>query len=206
MPETSLFDVPQGPPAEAEVEVETEAPRKPARGTRRARKAKFTVDRDSDTDLDAVLTNNTPQVIDPGYDGHMLRVAGTPWAEIAKRIGSPSPMAAVHVVSRYLTEAAKMQSAEHMQEALQTQVDRYETVLRHWWPMATEGLDEKAALVVLRTLERLDRVQRLTDSEVSISRETIVVSGDPESYVKQLQQVVADRTNKHTVDAVEPIE
>jgi len=194
---TSLFDEPVGPPAQVPDEPPPAKPRKP-----RVRKMK--VDRGGDADLDDRLVDSTPTVIDPGYDAHMMRVAGRPWAEIAQKIGSATPSAAMYVVSRYLQEAAKHQSAQHMQEALQTQVDRYETVLRSWWKLATDGHDEKAAGVVLRAMERLDRVLRLTDGDVTVSRETVVVAADPASYVEQLKQVVADRENRSN-GAVEQI-
>jgi hypothetical protein len=183
---SSLFDEPVGPPGPIPPEEPPPKPRKP-------RVRKFKVDRGGDADLDDRLADLTPDVIDPGYDGHMMRVAGRPWAEIADAIGSPTASAAMFTVSRYLTEAAKNQSAQHQQEALQTQVDRYEALLRSWWSLATDGHDEKAAGVVLRALERLDRVLRLTDDDISVSRETIVVSGNQEEYVKQLQAVVAGR-------------
>lgn len=162
----------------------------------RGRPRKEVPARGDDKDLDARLVDLVPDAIEPGYEAHQMRVAGKTWAEIARRIGSSTPSAAMFTVRRYLEQAAREQSSAHMQEALQTQVDRYEAVLRAWWPLATTGLDEKAALVVLRTLERLDRVLRITDGEVSISRETVVVAADPESYVKQLQQVVADRDRR----------
>lgn len=153
--------------------------------------------RDTDAELDAQLAENAPDVINPGYVGHRLRVAGTPWAEVARKIGSPSPAAAMHVISRYLQDAARAQSASQMQEALMTQVDRYETILQSWWEAATTGHDEKAATVVLRAMERLDRVLRLTEGDVVVSRETVVVSANPEEYVRQLQGVVTDRKDRN---------
>lgn len=149
----------------------------------------------SDAELDAQLASNV-WPIDPGHDAYMLRVAGTPWAEVAEKIGSPTPGAAMVKVSQYLNKLAAAQSAQQMQEALQTQVDRYETILHAWWDKATSGKDEKAATVVLRAMERLDRVQRLTDGEVVVSRETIVISADPAEYSKQLQGVVQERVER----------
>lgn len=151
----------------------------------------------TDKELDARLKESVPsrRVIDPGYDGHMMRVAGRPWVEIAKKIGSPSPEEAQRTVSAYLQRAARSQSASHMQEALQTQADRYEVILQSWWVPATRGRDEKAAMVVLRAMERLDRLFRLDSGDVMIAKETLVVAADPESYVRQLQELVADREN-----------
>jgi len=81
-------------------------------------------------------------------------------------------------------------------EYLQTQIERYEAVLSAWWDRATTGHDEKAANVVLRTLERLDKVLRLDKGEHAVSQETLVVSADPEAYAKQLQQVVEEREHQ----------
>jgi hypothetical protein len=78
-------------------------------------------------------------------------------------------------------------------EYFQTEIDRYEAVLAAWWERGTTGHDEKAANIVLRTLERLDRVLRLTDGKHAVSQETLVISADPEAYAKQLQQVVEER-------------
>lgn len=149
--------------------------------------------RDSDEELDALLVEHTPEVVDPGYDGHMLRVAGIPWAEVARRIGSPTPVAAVRAVSSYLQKAAAAQSAQQQQEALQTQLDRYEAILAAWWARATSGQDEKAAGIVLKTLQLMDRVLRLDDSDIILTKETLVISANPELYIKQLQDVVAER-------------
>lgn len=156
--------------------------------------------RDTDADLDAQLAEHVPDAINPGYTAHMLRVQGRPWLEVAQAIGSPSAAAAMRLVSKYLGEAARHQSASHMQEALQTQLDRYETLLGNWWQAAQTG-DEKAAMVVLRTMERLDRILRLTDGDVVVSKETIVVSASPEQYVKQLQSIVADRAAGDDLDS-----
>ena len=81
-------------------------------------------------------------------------------------------------------------------EYLQTQIDRYEQVLSKWWDRAINGHDAKAANVVLRTLERLDRVLRLTEGEHAVSQETLVVSADPETYARQLQHFVEERDHR----------
>lgn len=44
------------------------------------------VAQNTDTELDQQLAESLPRVIDPGYTGHMMRVAGKPWAEIAEAI------------------------------------------------------------------------------------------------------------------------
>jgi hypothetical protein len=50
--------------------------------------------------------------------------------------------------------------------------------------------------VVLRALERLDRVLRLTEGEHAASQETLVVSADAETYARQLQQFVEERDRR----------
>jgi hypothetical protein len=150
----------------------------------------------TDAELDARLAESVPDTFDPGYEGHRLRVAGMPWRDIAEKIGAPGPEQAQRTVSAYLSKAARSQSTAQMQEALQTQLDRYEAILHSWWGPATTERDEKAALVVLRTMERLDRVLRLTDGDLTVTKETLVVSADPSEYVKQLQEVVDSRTSK----------
>lgn len=165
-----------------------------------AKRKPFTVVQDSDVELDTLLSDNVGDLIDPGYDGHRLRMAGKPWAVIAKEIGCPTPMAAVRMVSKYLREAATAQSAQQMQEALATQLDRYDAILEAWWPQALDG-DEKAAGVVLRVMERQDRVLRLTDGDVIVTKESIVISANPEQYIQQLKGVVAERA----VDAKKPL-
>jgi hypothetical protein len=126
---------------------------------------------------------------DAAYKAHMARVAGKSWEDAAKAAGYPSAMSAARAVTSYLQRAAANQSAQHQQEALQTQVTRYETVLASWWQLGTTGHDDKAAMVVLRALERIDRVLKLTDSDVAVTRETLVISADPDEYVRQLKEM-----------------
>jgi hypothetical protein len=156
--------------------------------------ALFPTARDTDAELDAQLEQSVPDAFDPGYEGHKLRISGVPWPEVAKHIGAGTGERAMRVVSAYLQKAAAAQSATNMQEAMQLQLDRYEAIVRAYWSPAIDDRDEKAALVVLRALERLDRLQRLTDGDVAVTKETLVVSADPGEYVKQLQQVVEART------------
>lgn len=144
-------------------------------------------------DLDEQLAEGMPEdVFDPAYKAHQLHMAGTPWREAARQCGYPTPEAAVGAVSRYLQKAANAMGAQQQQMALQTQIDRYEAILKAWWEPGTHR-DERAAGILLRTLERLDRVQRLTEGDVAITRETLVISADRDEYIRQLQQVVEER-------------
>jgi len=128
-----------------------------------------------------------PDLIDAPYEAHKLRIAGNTWHDIATQMNYPNAAAAAMAVGHYLQRAAVQQSASHQQEALNLQVARYETVLTKWWDLGTDGKDEKAASILLRTLERLDRILRLTDADTIVARETLVVSADPEAYVAQLK-------------------
>lgn len=148
---------------------------------------------DTDAELDAMLEESVPDVIDPGYDGHKLRIAGKSWQEIAEQLGSPNTRSAMQSVSKYLQKAAASQSAMQLQEALQLQLDRYDVLLEHWWGPATTGHDEKAAMIVLRVMERIEKLHRLDDGEVVVAKETIVVAADPASYVAQLKGIVEQR-------------
>ena len=115
--------------------------------------------------------------------------AGSSYDEIAEQLGYANRGSAWKAVDRGLRAQRDLRADEY----LQTQIDRYEAVLAAWWEKATTGHDEKAANIVLRALERLDRVLRLTEGEHAVSQETLVVSADPEAYARQLQQVVLER-------------
>lgn len=62
------------------------------------------------------------------------------------------------------------------------------------WERATTGQDARAANIVLRTLEKLDRLLHLGEGDrARTSQEAIVLSADPEGYLRELQQLVEDR-------------
>ena len=117
-----------------------------------------------------------------------LHGEGASYDEIAEQLGYANRGSAWKAVDRGL----RVQRDLRADECLQTQVDRYEAVLATWWDRATTGHDAKAANIVLRTLERLDRVLRLTEGEHAVSQETLVVSAAPEAYARQLQQHVEE--------------
>ena len=114
---------------------------------------------------------------------------GCSYDEIADELGFANRGSAWRAVDRGL----RVQRDLRADEDLQTQIDRYEQVLSKWWDRAINGHDAKAANIVLRTLERLDKVLRLGDGEHAVSQETLVISADPEAYAKQLQQHVEER-------------
>lgn len=60
----------------------------------------------------------------------------------------------------------------------------------------TIGHEPKAAGIVLRALERLDKLLRLEKGEASASQETLVISADPEEYARQLREVAEDRDHE----------
>jgi hypothetical protein len=121
--------------------------------------------------------------------GIELHDAGHSYDEIAHELGYSGRGAAWKAIDRGLRAQRDLRAGDY----LTTQIDRYEAILRQWWEAGTTGHDAKAANILLRTLERLDRVLRLTDGEHAVSQETLVISADPEAYARQLQQVVGER-------------
>ena len=121
-----------------------------------------------------------------------LHGEGCSFDEIAEQLGYSNRGSAWKAVDRGLRVQRDLRADEY----LQTQIDRYEAVLATWWEKATTGQDAKAANIVLRTLERLDKVLRLGDGDIVASRETLVVSANPKEYAKQLQQVVEEREHQ----------
>ena len=127
--------------------------------------------------------------------GIELHDAGHSYDEIAHELGYSGRGSAWKAVDRGLRAQRDLRADEY----LQTQITRYESVLSTWWEKGTTGHDEKAAKIVLRTLERLDRVLRLDKGEHAASQETLVISADPEAYAKQLQHVVEEREHQARV-------
>jgi hypothetical protein len=127
------------------------------------------------------------------YAAHLLRMQGVSWRDVAQQVGYASISAASGAVSNYLSRAAAARSTAQAQEALQTQVDRYEAVLSHWWEAGTSGHNKDAAAVLLRTLSQLDRILRLGDNEVTVNMNTVVISADRDEYIAGLQAVVEAR-------------
>ena len=117
---------------------------------------------------------------------------GCSYDGIAEQLGYANRGSAWKAVDRGLRAQRDLRADEY----LVTQITRYEAVLAPWWEKATTGHDGKAANIVLRTLERLDKVLRLGDGEHAVSQETLVISADPEAYAKQLQQVVEEREHQ----------
>jgi len=117
---------------------------------------------------------------------------GGSYEEISEQLGYANRGSAWKAVDRGLRAQRDLRADEY----LQIQICRYEAVLATWWEKATTGHDGKAANIVLRTLERLDKVLRLGDGEHAVSQETLVISADPEAYVKQLQRVVEEREHQ----------
>ena len=124
--------------------------------------------------------------------GIELHDAGHSNDEIAHELGYSGRGAAWKAIDRGLRAQRDLRAGDY----LTTQIDRYEAILRQWWEAGTTGHDAKAANVVLRALERLDKVLRLDKGEHAASQETLVISADPEAYAKQLQRVVEEREHQ----------
>lgn len=117
---------------------------------------------------------------------------GCSYDEIAEQLGYTNRGSAWKAVDRGLRTQRDLRAGDY----LTTQIDRYERILATWWERATAGHDGKAANIVLRTLERLDKLLRLTEGDHAVSQESIVISANPEAYVAQLQQVVEERQHR----------
>ena len=85
-----------------------------------------------------------------------LHASGLGYAEIAVQLGFAGPSGAFKAVDRGLRAERDGRAGEY----LTTQISRYEALLRDWWPRATTGHEAKAANILLRVLERLDRLLR----------------------------------------------
>src|SRR5664279_5346737 len=96
---------------------------------------------------------------------------GGSYDEIAEQLGYANRGSAWKAVDRGLRVQRDLRADDY----LQTQIDRYEQVLSKWWDRAINGHDAKAANIVLRALERLDRVLRLTEGEHAVSQELSLI-------------------------------
>ena len=144
---------------------------------------------DTERDAEVVLAADG-MAFDPAHEAHKLRITGMPWREVAHKTGYPTADAAAGAVARYLQKAAGNMTAEQQHHALTLQIDRYEAILNNWWEAgAGAGRDDSAATIVLRTMAQLDKIQRLGEPDVVVSKETIVISADPEEYVRQLKEM-----------------
>jgi hypothetical protein len=148
----------------------------------------------TDAELDAQVAAVDVEVFEPAYEAFKLRRRGESWEDAARKTGYASKNSCAMAISHYLQKAAAMQSAAHLQEALQIEVSRYEVLINEWWDLGTSGHDEKAAAVLLRTLQQLERVQKLTDGDAVITRETLVISADRDEYIRQVQEADAERS------------
>ena len=121
-----------------------------------------------------------------------LYAEGHSYDDIAEELGYSHRGSAWKAVDRALTAERDLRAGDF----LQTQIDRYEAVLCKWWDLATTGRDARAANVVLRALERLDKLLHLGDAGPVGAPETIVITGSPEEYAKQLREVVESRDGR----------
>lgn len=120
---------------------------------------------------------------------------GASYDDIAARLGYANRGSAWKLVNRGLQVQRDLRAEDY----LQYEVDRYEAVLCRWWAKATTGQDARAANIVLRVMERLDKLLRLGEGDHIVSHESIVISADPEEYVKQLREVVGEREHQARV-------
>lgn len=140
-------------------------------------------------ELVPALPEPEPEVFEPAHLAHQLRLRGESWQAAATMAGYPSTSACQHAVTAYIQRAAMARSNEQRELALQTQIDRYESILRSWWDLGTAGRDDKAAAILLKTLSQLDRVQKLDDMEQSTGAAVMVIAGTEEEYIARLRAI-----------------
>ena len=148
-------------------------------------------------------------VANPAYEVHQLRMQGVPWREATELLGYASETAAKMAVPAYLARAATEIDTDQKREALQTQLDRYEAVLRAWWKQGTtpvdvvvgtqvvQVMDDRAAATVLKTLAQIDKLYNFGADESGMkAAEIIVIGGTPEQYTAGLKALAEAETQR----------
>lgn len=121
-----------------------------------------------------------------------LHAEGRSFDEISGQLGYANRSAAWKAVDRGLRAERGARAADYFQR----QLDRYAAITDAWWDAATAGRDPKAANVVLRVLERLEKLLRLDDRDQTTEGETIVISADPAQYVEDLKHIDQERERR----------
>ena len=112
-----------------------------------------------------------------------LHACGKSYDAIAADLGYANRGSAWKAVNRGLRAKRDERAASYLRIA----IERYETLLAAWWEPATTGGDVQAANIVLRILEQLAKILRLEKERNVEINDTIVISADPEQYVRDLQ-------------------
>jgi hypothetical protein len=137
------------------------------------------------------------EVVDPAHEAFQLRMTGLPWREVAVRTGYRTEANATMAVRRYLARGAADRHVDERAEDYRLAIERHEAVLAAWWDKANVDLNPKAAIIVLRCLNQLNVLQRLTEPEVSVkSEQTIVIAGSPEQYAAKMRAIAEGRIHE----------
>lgn len=138
------------------------------------------------------------EVFDPAFAAHLLFLRGNSWAEVADATGYPSANAAQLAVTAYLSKAAAAMDDDMKAAALALQAERYQAFLKAWWTAGTTGLDPQAGNIVLKTLERIDKLNRIgeDDKTADTTRTLIITGASPDDYTAQIRAAVEARDAK----------
>lgn len=132
------------------------------------------------------------EVLDPAVEAHKMRLAGSSWADAAEANGYASVHSAVVAVNTMLSRAAQEVSRHAREHALLMQRERYDAILRAWYPKATNPItpDKDAAVLVIQALRDISKLERLDQPTEDTSAGRVVVYGSREEYLASLQAAV----------------
>jgi len=120
-----------------------------------------------------------------------LKKAGKTWDEIATIVGYANGKVASVEVRRYITEAAAVLGHKEREEVLHIELDRLDALLDAVWDTAMQG-DTKAvdsALRVINTRAKLLGLELLTQTQGTVTNNTVVVTGNSEEFIQSLKLV-----------------
>jgi hypothetical protein len=117
-----------------------------------------------------------------------LRLAGASWDECAKALGYESGESTRNAVK----SAKRRRSKEEMEDILDIELERLDTLQLAHWRMATVGQDAKAAALVLQIMNMrmklLGLEKKPNEAQQVTTNAAFFIGGDSKNYVEQLQQ------------------
>ena len=126
------------------------------------------------------------------YHAYKQRQSGASWEQIAEDNGYSSADSAMTAVNTYLQRSALSQSEEWRREALQLELDRFDSLNVIAWDQAMAG-DLRAVDTVLKIMgHRAKLLQLDVPTNTNDGMRTLIVMGDTEEYVKSLKQVATE--------------
>lgn len=117
-----------------------------------------------------------------------LRMAGASWDECAKALGYESGESTRNAVK----SAKRKRSKEEMEDILDIELERLDTLQLAHWRMATVGQDAKAASLVLQIMNMrmklLGLEKKPNEAQQVTTNAAFFIGGDSANYVDQLKQ------------------